>query len=203
MTKKRRVIDWQAIEREYRLGQMSLRALASKHGTTAGTISKRAKKGGWVQDATQEVRERTRAALLTTAAEKEQDGNTVSTTGNTPTQEDIEVAVQTNLAVITRHRRDIARGHEMVGLLLGQLMDVSGDRAGLEDAIDEETKEDETAHRRNRMLKAVSLPTHAGVLRDLSTAMKNFIPLERQAYNLDETNMEETYEERLARLMGK
>ncbi|MNG38877.1 hypothetical protein D3C84_1267350 [compost metagenome] len=52
------------------------------------------------------------------------------------------------------------------------------------------------------MLKAVSLPLHAGVIRDLSTALKNLIPLERQAYNLDEVSSEESFEERLARLVG-
>jgi hypothetical protein len=36
------------------------------------------------------------------------------------------------------------------------------------------------------MLKAVSLPTHAGVLRDLSIAQKNLIYLERQAFNLND-----------------
>ena len=61
----KKTIDWEAIERDYRVGQLSLRALATKHGTTAGAISKKASAGNWVKDASQEVRERTRAALLT------------------------------------------------------------------------------------------------------------------------------------------
>lgn len=206
---KRKRIDWQAIEKDYRLGQLSLRALATKHGTTPGAISKRANKEGWVKDATQEVRERTRAALITNAkpadddGAKETEGNSVSNKGNAPTHEDIEVAVQTNLSVITRHRKDIAYGHGLVGMLLGQLQEAARDREEIEDAIIEETAGDQNSQRRNKMLKAVGIPTHAAVIRDLSTAMKNLIPLERQAYNLDETNAEETYEERLKRLMGQ
>lgn len=199
---ERKPIDWQAIEREYRVGQLSLRALAEKHGTTASTISRRAAKFGWVQDASQEVRERTRAALLVTAEEGEGACNTVASARNTPTREDIDVAVQTNLVVMGRHRKDIAHGHRIVGLLFQQLEEAAQSRAELEGAIDAECADDETGQRKGRMLKAISLPVHAGVIRDLSTALKNLIPLERQAYNLDEVSSEESIEDRLARLVG-
>lgn len=65
-----------------------------------------------------------------------------------------------------------------------------------------ETKGDETSRRRTQLMRLVSLASHAGVLRDLSAAMKNLIPLERQAYNLDEQEHEEPYEERLKRLLA-
>lgn len=204
---KRKKIDWEAVERDYRVGQLSLRALATKHDTTPGAISKKAKANSWTQDASQEVRERTRAALLT-APRKEQEseetpnGNSVSSDGNAPTPADIETAVQTNLQVIGRHRRDIAKGHSLVSMLFQQLEEAATHREEIEDAICEETKGDENSRRRNQMMKMVGLPTHAGVLRDLSTALKNLIPLERQAYNLDEQEHEEPYEERLRRLMG-
>ena len=204
---KRKAIDWEAIERDYRVGQLSLRALATKHDTTPGAISKKAKANSWTQDASQEVRERTRAALLT-APRKEQEakeapnGNSVSTDGNAPTPEDIETAVQTNLQVINRHRRDIAKGHNLVNLMFGQLEQAATCREEIENLICDETQEDDNTRRRSQMLKLVSLSTHAGVLRDLSTALKNLIPLERQAYNLDEQQHEEPYEERLRRLLA-
>lgn len=200
MTAKK--IDWEAIEREFRVGQLSLRALATKHECTAAAISKKAKEKGWVRDATAEVRERTRAALLTAPRKEEAKVNSVNATVNTPTQEDIEVAVQTNLQVINRHRRDIAKGHGLVSMLFQQLESAAQEREDLENLIEEETKDDDSSLRRNRMLKAISLPTHAGVLRDLSTALKNFIPLERQAFNLDEQEHEEPYEDRLRRVLG-
>lgn len=200
MTAKK--IDWEAIEREFRVGQLSLRALATKHECTAAAISKKAKEKGWVRDATAEVRERTRAALLTAPRKEEAKVNGVNSTVNTPTQEDIEVAVQTNLQVINRHRRDIARGQGLVSMLFQQLESAAQEREDLENLIEEETKDDDSSLRRNRMLKAISLPTHAGVLRDLSTALKNLIPLERQAYNLDEQQHEEPYEDRLRRVLG-
>ena len=83
-----------------------------------------------------------------------------------------------------------------------QLVETAVNRESIENDIEEETKGDETNQRRYRMIKAISLPTNAAVMRDLSTAMKNLVGMERQAFNLDELSSEETYEERLARLMG-
>jgi hypothetical protein len=59
-------------------------------------------------------------------------------------------------------------------------------RDELENTIKEATVGDKDTNRRRAMLRAISLPTHARVLRDLSVAQKNLISLERQAYNLDE-----------------
>lgn len=196
---ERKKVDWEGLEREFRLGSMSLRAICDKYGANPGNASRRAKKEGWVQDASQEVRERTRAALITQPRDED---NTVVSRDNTPTRADVEVAVQTNLAVITRHRRDIGQGQNIVALLMADLIETASNRAALVEDIDTETKADENNQRRYKMLKAISLPSNAAVMRDLSTAMKNLVGLERQAFNLDEMSSEETYEERLARLMG-
>lgn len=195
--------DWEAVERDYRMGQLSLRALSEKHGVSASSISRRATKYGWVQDASQEVRERTRAALLVQADDCNTDCNSVAVERNTPTREDIAVAVQTNIEVISRHRKDIAKGQTLVALLFGQLNEAAEHRSLIEEAINDECGDDRTTVRRTAMLKAVSLPSHAVVLRDLSTALKNLIPLERQAFNLDEDTGQKGIEEYLRELAGE
>lgn len=80
--------------------------------------------------------------------------------------------MQTNLQVINRHRRDIAKGHGLVSMLFQQLEQAAKDREELENLVEEETKGDENNQRRNKLMKAISLPTHAAVLRDLSTSLK-------------------------------
>lgn len=47
-----KVIDWVAVEGVYRAGGVSLRAIAAEYGTSEATVRRRAKKNGWVQDAT-------------------------------------------------------------------------------------------------------------------------------------------------------
>jgi len=45
-------VDWIAVEGAYRAGTKSLRDIAAEFGTAPSTIKSRAKKNGWVQDAT-------------------------------------------------------------------------------------------------------------------------------------------------------
>jgi hypothetical protein len=47
---ERRVIDWESIERDYRAGVLTLRAMAAQHGITEGSIRLRAKKEEWPRD---------------------------------------------------------------------------------------------------------------------------------------------------------
>jgi hypothetical protein len=55
--------DWEAIERAYRAGALSLRGIADKYDTNEGTIRSRAKKNGWQRDLTAQVRTATKEKL--------------------------------------------------------------------------------------------------------------------------------------------
>ena len=181
---KRKPIDWVRIQKDYRLGQKSIRNIASEHGVSHQAISKRKKKEGWVQDKSKEVHEKTRAALIGCQDE-------VAKKVATPSREEIDLEVQTRVQVVLSHRKDIKRGRDICVTLLSQLRDVADFRAELEDAITEETKGDTDAKgnpsfkRRNAMFKAIALPSNASTLRDLSMVMKNLQGLERIAFNLD------------------
>lgn len=183
--------DWDAIHAEYRAGQLSNVMLGKKYGVTEGAIRKRAKAEGWQKDLADAVRQQVKEKLVRDEVRAP----------NARDREIVEAAATTGADVVRRHRRDISKGQDIVSMLFGQLEEAATNRAELEDAIEEETKNDETTRRRTQLMRLVSLASHAGVLRDLSTAMKNLIPLERQAYNLDEQEHEEPYEERLRRLL--
>lgn len=184
--------DWDAIHAEYRAGQLSNVMLGKKYGVTEGAIRKRAKAEGWQKDLADAVRQQVKEKLVRDEVRAP----------NARDREIVEAAATTGADVVRRHRRDISKGQDIVSMLFGQLEEAATNRAELEDAIEEETKNDETTRRRTQLMRLVSLASHAGVLRDLSAAMKNLIPLERQAYNLDEQEHEEPYEERLRRLLG-
>lgn len=187
--------DWEAIHREYCVGQKSARTLGDQYGIAPSTITRKAKKEGWIQDKTDEVRQRTKAGLLRRNTERNTPRNTPKKC-NTPTREDIEIAVQTNIEVIRDHRKQVKKGRELVELLFGQLEHAAVNRDEIESDIVDDTATGGPKQtggidkkRRNAMMKAVSLPSHSGALRDLSTALKNLIPLERQAFNLDDDGM--------------
>lgn len=185
-------IDWEAVEREYRVGQLSNRMIAEKHGISDTAIRKRAKAQGWSKDLTEKVRQEVRSQLVRAEVR----------TPSVSDREVIEVAAATGAQVVRTHRKDIRTAADIVGLLMGQLLDAASNREELAEAIEEETANDETGHRRAKLYRAISLQSHAAIVRDLSTAAKNLVQLERQAYNLDEQQHEEPYEDRLRRVLG-
>lgn len=73
----------------------------------------------------------------------------------------------------------------MVETLVTELQEATENRDDIEDAIEEETRGDQNGKRRAMMLRAVSLSSRSGVILNLSSAMKNLVGLERQAFNLN------------------
>jgi len=174
-------------EKQYRLGQKSVRMIAEEIGVSHTTINKWVAKFGWVQDKSREVLEKTRAALVTDPEPKV--SNKVSTDEKVSEEphevetSDVEIAVQTNVKIIRGHRKQVREGLLTVAVLREQLHDVTQCRDRI---IDQIMLEDVNHQRRAAMLKAVSLTANAGVMRDLATALKHLIPIERQAFGLDE-----------------
>lgn len=174
---KRAEIDWEAIERDYRLGQLTVREIARRNGIAASSITRRAARDGWVRDLTDEVRRRTRAELLRNAP-------SATPERNTPTREDVDVAVKTNVQLVREHRSDIGANRSAVTKLIKELHDTITHIDDIEDDIIEATADDKDTKRRARMLAAVALPSRANVAHTLAGALKTLIPLERQAFNL-------------------
>lgn len=171
----RSVADWEAIEREYRAGTLSVREIARQNEVSDTAIRLKAKQYGWLRDLSEKVRQELRSKLLCAKLcnENANEGEIVSTN------------VDQLVKVVDLQRGDIKKQKSIVAILAGQLEQVAQEREDIETTIDKETEGDKDTKRRNSMLKAISLPTHAGVARDLSVALKNLIPLERQAYGID------------------
>ena len=172
---KRQAVDWEAIEREYRAGQLSVHEIARQQGVSHVAILKQAKKLGWSRDLSKRVRQSVTARLVT---------NEVTT----PAQETvaIETAAARGVEVVRQHRADISQARETFRDLLAELREACQRRDEIEDEVATETASERNPQRRAMMLRAVSLPSRTGVLKDLSIAGRTLIELERQAFSLDE-----------------
>lgn len=132
-------IDWDGIERQYRLGKKSNKQLAEEFYVSASSIGRRADKCGWVANKAQEVDAATNSLLIQNAS-----GN--ANPNATPTPAEIKVAAQTNADVVLGHRLGLRRlralrekllnelelitdNQELFGQL-GRLLDESGPDAG-------------------------------------------------------------------------
>jgi hypothetical protein len=109
-----------------------------------------------------------------------------ATDRNSATEADIDLAVRTNVELVRQHRGTLGRLAALVEKLMSQLEMTAEMRAELEQAIEEDRSGDKSGAMRNKMRAAVALPTNAAIARELSQVLKNVIPLERQAFNLDD-----------------
>lgn len=62
---ERKTVDWEAVERDYRAGVLSLREIATRHGCSHVAITKRAKRDGWERGGACKSVQEVKADLLT------------------------------------------------------------------------------------------------------------------------------------------
>jgi hypothetical protein len=60
---ERKSVDWEAIEREYRAGQLTVVEIGRQHGLSHTAINKRAKRDGWTRNLADRVRKKVSARL--------------------------------------------------------------------------------------------------------------------------------------------
>lgn len=147
---RRSKADWKAVEAEFRAGALSNRQIAKKFGVSESAIRKRAEAGGWVRTKLLGAHRPEREAL--------------------PAVQTI-IPARPPAGSTTDPASSVDLGKDLAHRLLGEL-DMSTSRQDeIEDAIYEETKDDENGRRRQLMLKAVSLPARAMTLKTLAQAL--------------------------------
>lgn len=181
--KPRQSKDWEAIERAYRAGLLSIREIATEYGVSHTAINKRAKKEGWDRDLKAKIK-----AKADSLVSKREVSSQVSTR-NPETEREI---IESNATVIANvrmaHRGDIRRSRGLVNKLLDELESVS-DNVDLFEELGElmHSPDDKGMDKLNDLYhKVVSLPSRSKTMKDLADTLKSLIGLERQAYGLDE-----------------
>ncbi|MFC0708985.1 hypothetical protein [Azorhizophilus paspali] len=174
--------DWEAIERAYRAGQLSVRAIAAQHGINEKSIRNRAAAGGWQRDLAERVRKEVRNKLVRSPQSAVRNPLRASAECGLDAQI-VEEAAEEGAQVVRTHRRDIRKASDIAELLMNDMRVAIQNREAICATIEAET---EPGMRQASMLAAVSLPSNAKTLFQLSAAMKNLQILERQAYNLDD-----------------
>ncbi|MFJ2491462.1 hypothetical protein ACIOV9_07935 [Pseudomonas iridis] len=188
--------DWEAIERAYRAGSLSIRTIAERQGVSDTAIRKKAKALGWARDLSDQVRKEVRSKLVRGEVRNDQGANCELDA------EIIEEAAEEGARVVRSHRRDIRKATNLANLLMDDLLSTIQRREEIEEDIEAETSEDNNGMRRASMLAAVSLPSNSKTLFQLTSAMKNLQVLERQAYSLDEKEKTDDADE-LSKMMDE
>ena len=98
----------------------------------------------------------------------------------------ISSAAEIGVTVVREHRRDIKRASDLARMLMDDLKQAIDNREEIKANIQIETKSDVNGNRRAGMMAAVSLPSNAKTLYQLTSALRNLQVLDRIAFSLDE-----------------
>lgn len=169
---KRQTYDWEAIEREYRAGQLSISEIAARFGCARETVSRKVTKEGWTRDLAGAVRK--------AVAEKVTKITSQVTDPNVTEKEIIEGASDRGVDVLMLHRKDIQA------------------LRGLEAKLIEELKGNPTKlwigqYQGQVVTKEVGLTAaeRAQAANNLANVQHKRIALERQAFNLNDSGLED------------
>ncbi|RTR08468.1 hypothetical protein [Klebsiella pneumoniae] len=174
--------DWEAIESAYRAGLMSLREIASQHGISEGAIRKRAKRDDWSRDLAAKVKER--ADDLVRKAEVRKQVRTETALSERVL---IEATAEVVAAVRMEHRGDIRRARGITNALFDELGAECADVDSLRKLGELMLSPDENGRDKLNEIyhSIISMPERVKAVKALSDALKNLIGLERQAYDID------------------
>lgn len=110
MSSIKKVIDWDAVEREYRAGQLSLREIGRLHDVSDTAIRKRAKVEAWLRDLGTRVSSEISARLVHAPLTKRKHEREV-----------IDDAAARGVDVVLQHRATLARLHDIMHSLFNRL----------------------------------------------------------------------------------
>lgn len=174
--------DWEAIESAYRAGLMSLREIASQHSISEGAIRKRAKRDDWSRDLAAKVKERADDLVRKAEVRKQ-----VRTENSFSERVLVEATAEVIATVRMEHRGDIRRAREITNSLFDELGAECADIESLRRLGEMMLEPDENGRDRlNEVYQSIiSMPERVKSVKALSDALKNLIGLERQAYDID------------------
>ncbi len=190
---RRSKYDWDAIARDYRTGQFTVRELAAKHGAHYSLIAKMMKKFEVTPDLSAEVRKATNASLAR-AMVADHLARGVATDATL-------AAAEANRLIIDAHRTQLITLRTAVAGMTAELqgetvlqLSAGGTIAQAAQSVGLSPEE------LGCLLRAPSLSKRAQIAERLVTTLARLIPLERQSRGLDDAVEDASFEALLERV---
>lgn len=176
-----RVIDWEAMEPDWRANIKSKKELSIEYGVSRAAIDKHWAKAGVERDMTSRIQAKADALVTQQAV-------TRAVTPATKISEQEIVSANGAMVANVRigHRKSIARGHALCEALMAELEAQTFD-AVLMGQLGElmRNPDDAGADRLNDIYrKVISTPGRVDTAKKLIETMKSVIAMEREAYNI-------------------
>lgn len=196
---RRNDLDWDLIETDYRVAQLSIRQIAEKHGTEASTITRRAKKNSWTRDLTEAVRAATKAKVRNAVAHATQQDAERCTQLITS---EVDLAANVNATIILRQQGRAERMADMFETLALETKTVNDTPETLE-AIATAIKENDPKGAES-IKRLKSLTTRINNLKTLADINAKLNEAEDFAFSLKEHEKGDgSYEKLLAEIIAE
>ena len=184
----RRRVDWDAVDRDYRAGNLTVRELATKHGTNHATIVRRAKRLGLTRDLSEAVREATNARLIAETITREV--TSAVTKSHQEVTNTVMAAAEVNARVVMGHRQELSQARALANALLAELQQValtSDDQEVLAEILaGEDAKPADLAKARNAVARVLGLGGRVTSIRALGETFVRLQAAERAAYGIEQ-----------------
>lgn len=178
----RKVIDWDAVELQYRAGIRSLKDIGREFNVSDAAIIKRAKRDGWSRDLRAKIQAKAEAkvsAALVSAEVREQTRIAERTL--------VEANAEAVATIRLSQRSDIKRSRALCMKLFTELEQQTGQVPELM-ALGELLRkpDDRGQDKLNDIYQAViSLPERTKTMKALAEALRILVSLEREAFGID------------------
>lgn len=179
---KRAVIDWEAVEIQYRAGVRSLKDIGSEFGVSDAGILKRAKRDGWSRDLTAKIKAKAAAKVSEAMVSAEVSAQTKA---NEATIIEVEATVSARIQLA--HRSDIQRSRNLAMKMLEELEQTTGNRELFEHLGELlANPDDKGVDKRNDLyMKVIAMPQRVDSMKKLAETLKVLVGLEREAFGID------------------
>ena len=181
----RRVVDWEAVEREYRAGIRSLKDIGGEFGVSDAGILKRAKKDGWERDLSERIRAKAEAKVSAALVSEK-----VSATEAANERVTVDVGAQVLADAVLHQRKDVSRSRAIVQKLFAEL-EAQGD--GLEDlAMLAEALQSGDEEKLSQIArKVIAFPSRVDSAKKLSESLRVLVELERKVLRIKDDSSAE------------
>lgn len=182
--------DWTRVERLYRAGLLSIYEIARECHTAEANVRYHAKSKGWKRDLTDAMRSSARIKMVENLASFDSvDADKLKQS----TDDDlIEQAARTQVQVVREHQKTLGQGHSLTLRMLDELDTTTAYKGELQELISTTV----APSRQEALRRAVSLGSRATIMRDLATAARLWVTLERQAFSIADDRDRDNKEQR-------
>lgn len=182
-----------AVGKAYRAGTLSHQVIADKYEVSRTTVRRWAKQFGWTRDLSADVRVTAKRKAMVQPDRLKKVQEVGESVNSIPDAEIVEDFSELGAVVLRDHRGLIGKLRTRIETLLAN---IEGHRLCVQQIADNQV----VATAKTVEFIGDQLLKQTAMLRDLAQTMARLIPLERQAFSLDNRDDEQTYEQALKEL---